>query len=312
MPIHFASQSRRTFLRSLSAAGTVAFLASHDRVSAASESTRSPAIDKNLIALLSDTHIPRNPSVEAHGVNMTDNLNDVISQISSLSVRPANLLINGDCAYLKGLPTDYANLANCLAPLDDLGISLHVTMGNHDDRTALYETFSEQRPAAAAVASKHVSVLECEFVNWFLLDTLTQVNVVTGEVGNEQLQWLARELDARRDKPAIVMAHHTPQYTEPEPGKPWSGISDTAAFFDVLDNRSHVRGFLYGHSHKWNVEERRHIKLVNLPPVAYLFSQGLPNGWVSARMSNDSLHLELQTLNPKHPDSHQQVEISWS
>lgn len=111
---------------------------------------------------------------------MTANLQQVVREITTLSTKPSGVLLNGDCAYSRGLPEDYANLAACVAPLDQAGLTLHVTMGNHDDRRPLYAALKTQEPERPMVDSKHVTVIETPHANWFLLDSLTQVNVVTG------------------------------------------------------------------------------------------------------------------------------------
>jgi len=305
MPIHRYPASRRDFLKATTAIGGVAtFLSAAPALSAtANQLTR--------IALLSDTHIASSPDAEAHGVNMTDNLQRVIADVCQMQTPPSHLIINGDCAFTRGLPADYANFATCLAPLDDAQIALHVTMGNHDDRQPLYGALSNQRPADnPAVMSKHISVIETPHANFFLLDTLFRVNVVTGELGVDQLQWLARELEARQDTPAIVMSHHNPQFTAPPEGKPWSGISDTKELFELLDRSKHVRAFLYGHSHNWTHSRRGHFQMINLPPVSYVFTSSRPNGWVSAELTEDSMSLELNTLDPQHPQSNERLDVS--
>ncbi len=304
MPIHRNPTSRRDFLKVTAAMGGVA------TIFAAAPASSAEANQPTRMALLSDTHIPSSPDTEANGVNMTDNLQRAIADICKLQAPPSHLIINGDCAHLKGLPGDYANLAACLAALDDAQIALHVTMGNHDDRQPLHDALSNQRPADnPAVMSKHISVIETPYANLFLLDSLTRVNLVTGELGAAQVQWLAHELDARQDKPAIVMAHHNPQFTAPAEGKPWTGISDTKELFQVLDASKHVRAFFYGHSHNWTHSRREHFHMINLPPVAYVFSPGRPNGWVWAELTEDSMSLELNTFDPKHPQSGERLDV---
>ena len=306
MPIHRISESRRRFLQMTAFGGGAALVLSNVPIVSASE------IDAVSIALLSDTHIPSSADVQARGVNMTDNLRRVIAQVVGRKARPSHLIINGDCAYLSGLPADYQNLAECLSPLEPTDIALHVTMGNHDDRQPLYDALAGQRPQKAAVMSKHISVIETPFANLFLLDSLFRVNVVTGEIGKEQIDWLAQQLDERSDKPAIVMAHHNPQFSAPPEGKPWTGMSDTESLFEVLESRQHVKAFLFGHSHHWNHSRRGRLHLVNLPPVAYVFNDSQPNGWVDAVLTADSMRLELQTFDPKHPQAADVVEIAFT
>jgi 3',5'-cyclic AMP phosphodiesterase CpdA len=147
---------------------------------------------------------------------MTENLKRVVAQLVELKQKPAAVLINGDCAYLKGLPADYENLARLVKPLSEAGLSLHLTMGNHDDREPLYQALAAQRPQEPPVESKHVGIIESKHANWFLLDSLLEVDLVTGDLGEAQRKWLAATLADHSDKPAIVVVHHNPQF-EPSP-----------------------------------------------------------------------------------------------
>lgn len=303
MPIHFGVQSRRHMIKS----GATAFgLLVFKIAKAAPKSHR--------IALLSDTHIPHSAKITAHGVNMTDNLNQVISEITQRNTKPEAVLINGDCAYLKGTSADYRNLSRCVKPLAEHHIPLHLTMGNHDDRGPLYDELNSQKPSNPLVAAKHVSLLETTHANWFLLDSLLEVDVVTGEFGETQLAWLAAALDERPDKPAVIVAHHNPVFTPPPEGKRWPGLKDSKAFFDLITKRKHVKAYVYGHTHNWSVRTpRKHagIHLINLPPVAYVFKKGQPNGWVLAEEQKNGLLLTLHTLDPNHSANLQQVQLEW-
>jgi hypothetical protein len=40
---------------------------------------------------------------------------------------------------------------------------------------------------------------------------------------------------------------------------------------------------------------------LNLPPVAYMFSDSHPNGWLDAVLTAESMRLELQAFDPKQP-----------
>ncbi len=304
MPLHVASLSRRQFLArgAVAVAGLTVL-----RSGWGAETGTNP----NLFALLSDTHIPTSPDVTARETNMTANLRQVVGELIGLTPKPAGVFVNGDCAYLKGLPADYANFAECVAPLSEAGLPLHCTMGNHDDRGPFYDALQSQKPERPLVESKHVTIVESPHANWFLLDSLTQVDVVTGEIGAEQRTWLATALAARSDKPALVMAHHTPQYEPPPEGKLWGGLKDTAEFLKLLAGFPHVKAFLYGHSHVWAIGKRAHFHMINLPPVAYIFTAGKPNGWVSAKVGERGLSLELRTIDPAHKQHGEQVELSW-
>lgn len=304
MPIHLAPMNRRQFLVRTSAA--VAGL-SCMRFGVAAGS------DQELtFAFLSDTHVAANPDLIARDVNMTANLQRSVSEILALKDRPAGVLFNGDCVYLKGLPEDYAQFAKCIQPLVDAGYPLHMTMGNHDAREPFYDAISGSRPKAPLVESRHVSVIETSLANLFLLDTLTKTNVVTGEVGEEQLNWLAKTLDAHSDKPAIVMAHHTPQFTPPEEGKVWGGIKDTAAFIELLASKPQVKAYVFGHSHVWSQKQHGSLQLINLPANAYVFSPKQPNGWVLATLRPNGIHFQLRAFDRNHPSHLETFKVDWS
>lgn len=303
MPLHLAPVSRRDFMIRSTAALTSLTLLQSGWAAEEGNSSR--------FALLSDTHIPGRLDIEARGVNMTANLRQVVAQLCALEQKPAGVIVNGDCAYLRGLPQDYANLAQCVAPLETAGLPLHLTMGNHDNRGPLYDALAAQRPENPLVESKHVSVIETPHANLFLLDSLFEVNVVTGELGEAQRQWLAEALDARSDKPAIVIAHHNLQFQAPPEGSAWGGLRDTDAFFELLKARKQVKAYVFGHSHNWSLSERDGIHLINLPPVAYVFTEGKPNGWVDARLKPDAIDLQLHTIDPQHPQNGEQVRLAW-
>ncbi|WP_437228793.1 metallophosphoesterase family protein [Planctomicrobium sp. SH661] len=303
MPLHALPVSRRAFL-----ARTAAALAGLAVVrSGFGEVDR----ERYRLAMLSDTHIDANPDYVHRDVNVAANLRQVVGEVLELQHRPQGVLVNGDCAFSRGLPGDYAVFQECVKPLGEGGIPLHITMGNHDARETLYDAINGQRPGAQTVESRHISVIETPVANLFLLDTLTKTNVVTGMVGQAQLEWLTRSLDARPDKPAVLIAHHAPQFTAPEEGKIWSGIEDTQEFFSALATRKQVKAFIFGHTHAWGTAQHEGIHLVNLPPVAYLFRDADPNGWVDAEFRPDGLRLELHTIDADHPLNRQVTDLTW-
>lgn len=305
MPLHLAPVSRRSFLTHTAAAmaGLAVF-----RTSFADQG------DKPFkLALLSDSHIPSSPDIVARNVNMTSNFKQVIRELCAQKHELAHVILNGDCAYNKGLPEDYANLASLLPPLVEAGLPLHVTMGNHDDREPLYAAISQVKPDSTPVDSKHISILETPHANLFLLDTLKIVNLVTGELGPEQLAWLDKALTERKNKPAILVTHHYPQFEPPaQAGRPWHGITDTDQLFELISRHPQVKAYIYGHSHNWSVTKRDHLHLINLPPIAYVFAPEKPNGWVEATLTPNGINLILKTISPDHPQNGETHQLNWS
>ena len=305
MPLHVPPISRRSFL-TRSAAAAIAVACGR------SSSAASFGVEPDFIALLSDTHVPGDPAKTARGVNMTDNLAGTVKTLVTLKRRPAAVFINGDCAYLKGRPKDYKNFAKLIGPLSKAGLPLHLTMGNHDDRGPLYDALAAQRPEDPPVESKHVGIVSTPHADWILLDSLMETNVVTGELGAAQLKWLKTVLSEGGEKPAIVMAHHTPQFEPNTEKTAWTGLKDSNVLFDLLESQPRVKTFVYGHSHNWSISRRGRLHLVNLPPVAYVFAEGKPNGWVEARTRAGGLDLRLNTLDQQHPQSGETVSLKWS
>jgi len=270
-----------------------------------------PSSDPITLAFLSDPHISGNPEVSAHGVNMTANLKQVVKEVQGLATRPAGVIINGDCAYLKGQPADYANFVQCLEPLISSGQTLHMTMGNHDARDAFYDALKQQQPDQPLVKSRHVSLIETPFANLFLLDSLKQTNVVTGELGQAQLKWLSEALDARPNQPAILIAHHTLQLTPPAAGKAWGGIAETAEFLELMHSKKQVKAYVFGHSHRWSHTQDKNLHLVNLPAVAYVFDKTQPNGWTTAQLGPQGIQFQLQALDKNHQKHQEVVNVNW-
>jgi Icc protein len=179
MPITLPALNRRQWIKgSLAAALAPAWASAADKM-----------LSTESWVLFSDTHILTDPKAEARGVIMGDNLSRCANQVLKLGSKPFGVLVNGDCAYLKGEASDYSTFISLIDPLRDAGIPVHCTLGNHDDRknfTAAMAGVQDPRP----VEGKHVSVLSSATMNWVLLDTLDQVNKTPGLLGDLQLAWL--------------------------------------------------------------------------------------------------------------------------
>ena len=80
----------------------------------------------------------------------------------------------------------------------------------------------------------------------------------------------------------------------------------------VIRPRRQVKAYIYGHTHTWRAEkDSSDIHLINLPPVAYVFREGEPSGWVRAILQSDSMRLELRCLDIEHKAHGQIVDLKW-
>jgi calcineurin-like phosphoesterase family protein len=300
MPIHLPSISRREFLkRSLIAGAGLAFapglLAAARRTNAHSW------------ALLADTHIAGDQSKVTRGINMTEHFRTVSKELLELPQRPAGVFVLGDCAFSSGEKDDYATLTDLLSPLQAGKLPLHLALGNHDQRDNFWGALRDRQAASRPLAEKHVAFIRTSRVNWFLLDSLEKTLQTPGLIGQSQFDWLAKALDANRRKPAVILVHHNPGTEENI-----TGLKDTQALLEIIRPRKQVKAWIFGHTHHWSVaEDPSGIHLVNLPPVAYIFREGNPSGWVHATTRRDGMRLELRCVDPKHKDQGQVVDLKW-
>ncbi|MCB1237076.1 MAG: metallophosphoesterase [Verrucomicrobiae bacterium] len=303
MPFHLDPLSRRRFLQ-----GTSALLLSPVARAAESNTTET-------WALLADTHIAADATLEARGVNMAENLGKVVKQLVAEKDTLSGVVIDGDCAYNDGQPGDYETLFAILAPLREAGLPIHLTLGNHDDRAVLSKTLTQV--GDSPVEGKHCTIVETPIVNLVLLDSLRFVNKVEGEIGPEQIAWVTAHLDSTSDKPSVLVGHHSPQPAAEDPTSSdeparITGLIDTGDLFRTLAPRRAAKAYVYGHSHRWESSaDKDGIHHVNLPPTAYVFDGSRPNGWVRATFSATSGEFELVALDPSHPQHGEQHTLKW-
>jgi hypothetical protein len=156
------------------------------------------------------------------------------------------------------------------------------------------------------VEGKVVSLIEAPRANWFILDSLDKTNSTPGVVGEAQRRWLAQMLDARRERPALVMVHHNPQFEQPA-----KSLVDTQELFEVLAPRKQVKALIFGHTHHWELQQKDGLHLINLPAVGDAFRAGDPSGWVDMQLAEQGAALELRSLDPAHPAHGKRIELQW-
>lgn len=297
MPVHLPAVSRRRFLTTLGA-GAVACLSRADAADA----------EDDLVYLLNDTHIgekhPPDSPVPSH-------LRQVVSELAARPRKPAAVLINGDLALKDGQPGDYRHFDRLVRPLRTAGIDVHCTLGNHDERTVFFETLKEERPEDSPVESRHVSVVETRFANFFLLDSLKKTMVTQGNLGRVQRDWLAAALDRFTDKPAIVVAHHNPRLGG-DPNHFPGGLIDSQELWDILAARQQVKAYVHGHIHDRSFAEHRGIHIINTPATSYVADPAKSTtGWTTAKLSGSGVELTTHTNIADHPWNGVSKRLTW-
>ena len=303
MPVSLIPATRRSFLQ----AGAAAALS--PRAFAARAADAAP-----WFAMLADSHLEADPAKTARDVNMADNLRTVVAEILAEPTPPEFAFVNGDCAYNTGEKGDYRTFRSLVQPLLDAGVPVHLTMGNHDDRGPFYELFPEAKAEPANPIARHVSVVESAHANWIFVDTLKEVNKVTGEIGAAQRRWISDAVDRHSadGKPTLLVGHHYAQYLPEGSTDTISGLADTVEFMDLLRSRPQIKAYIFGHSHSYGYKQASGgIHLVNQPPVGYLFNPALPNGLLRAQLAADSMTLELRALDKDHAQHGVAKTLAW-
>lgn len=312
MPIILPPITRRQFIQRSLAFGGTAIMAPH---ALAAADRKGAGLDQNRVALLADTHISADSSQRYPGtkwpgtpvkeedhewVNMADCLTEAAKSIIALNPRPAHLIVNGDCALSNGKEGEYKEFLRLVEPIRAAGITVHVTIGNHDNRENLWKLLPFLKREQMGVQA---GVIELPHANLVLLDSGKR-----GVLGEEQLDWLAKELDQRADKPALIFGHFNPY---PNRGiRPNKGMRDGASLLKLLAERKHARGYFYGHTHEWQYDQRDHLHLINQPAVSYYFGKGHAHGWVDMKLSETTAELELQCIDPKHKQHREQRQVT--
>lgn len=271
-------------------------------------------------ALLSDTHIAADPELKARGVSMAGHLQQAVEEVLQAHESRAfsGFMINGDCAYLEGHAADYTTLGKLIKPISEKGIPMHLTLGNHDERThiqgGLASVFDASKMASLDaretpnLEGKLASKIRGRFCDWYLLDSLDVTNKTPGRLGEKQIAWLDASLQATPERPALVMVHHNPQ---PAGTGKVLGLMDTDALLSLLLERRQVKALFFGHTHVATTLEVGGLHLVNLPACAYHFNASQPTGWTSALVDPKGCSLRLFDTAKAHPLHGTEVRLNW-
>ncbi|MFN7564455.1 MAG: metallophosphoesterase family protein [Prosthecobacter sp.] len=292
MPLHLTS--RRQFITQLGAV-----------VALSQVSAGGAEVDDDLIAVLNDTHVGAQQAADSA---IPTNLRHTIDWLLALPKRPAAVIINGDLALKDGRRGDYERFEKLIAPLQAAGVPLHLTMGNHDDRAVFYDVMKQ---SSSVVESKFVSMIELPGVNLFLLDSLKATMVTQGLLGEAQLAWLTKLLDAHADKPALLFAHHNPRLGGDPLHFP-GGLEDSEPLWKALASRKHVKAYLHGHIHHRNFFEHEGIHILNTPATSYVADKKTSTtGWTMLRMKPGGAEATTHTHQADHAWNGLKVEMKW-
>jgi len=155
--------------------------------------------DEITFVQISDTHLLADDG-EVMSVRPVAQLARVLARIAALPTPPRFVLHTGDLIHDSGV-AGYAHLRRALAPL---GLPLVATLGNHDDRAAFRQGFLKELDSDDR---RYYGVHAFDGLRIIALDSLVP-GAIGGEVGREQLAWLADTLAEPAPRGTIVALHH--------------------------------------------------------------------------------------------------------
>ncbi len=208
-----------------------------------------PCINQNLAVLISDVHIPlpRNEQKYRTGMEypwIIGQVKKFVGEILALRPRPAHVFCLGDVSIAFSEEREYEIAAQLFQPLEDAGIKLVMTVGNHDLREPFMKHLGKWA-GESPVPGRIASVTRLPDFDFMILDSLKEPKsgdrgkydaLTKCELGDAQKEWLEDTL-ASATRPIILAAHHSAGQL---------GIVKTVV------RSPQVFGYMHGHHHKWD------------------------------------------------------------
>jgi 3',5'-cyclic AMP phosphodiesterase CpdA len=167
---------------------------------------------------------------------------EVLDAIEASGLKPEAIIFSGDLTD-KGSLEAYRRLrTTCQAYAERMGAQLIWAMGNHDERMNFQKILLDEEPRTLPVdRSYYLGNLRV-----LVLDSSTP-GYHHGEISEEQLHWLAGELETRADDGTLLVIHHPPVPPVQELAV-LSELRNQESLARVLEG-SDVIGILSGHTH---------------------------------------------------------------
>jgi 3',5'-cyclic-AMP phosphodiesterase len=215
--------------------------------------------------VLSDLHLGPPGSV-VNGLDTGARLGEAIEVIARDHADAAFVLLAGDLAD-RGAVAAYHHLRDRIASLP---MPVHITLGNHDDRSAFLSVFGPERDDPLGRVSTAVDAGGHRII---LLDT-TEPGLVGGRLCQGRLDWLSARLDEARDRPVILVQHH---HANPLSLPVDEIILENAEdYLAVLLRHPEVRQVIAGHVHLPTTAVWRGVPMTTLAGSHYSVSPHVP------------------------------------
>lgn len=190
---------------------------------------------------LTDPHL-LSPGCALHGSDPSWRLRRAVTSINNEHSDAAFVVVTGDLTD-RGELAAYAALAECLAPLK---MSVHLAVGNHDERAAFSTTF----PATPTTPEGFVQyAFDAGGVRHIVLDSL-ETGVGYGVFCERRAAWLVAELTQSASSPVMLYIHHPPCPVGMA-AMDRIALRDTRPLREaLLPHRERIRHLFFGHLHR--------------------------------------------------------------
>ncbi len=205
---------------------------------------------RHTIAHLSDPHLLAGGARQYDAIDPEAGLVLALERLGRLTTPPDVIAFTGDLAD-KAEPAAYSRLRELVEPVAaDLGSQVVWTMGNHDERSAYAEAMFDSPDAGPQDRAYDVGGLRV-----LALDTSVP-GYHHGDLGEDQLAWLAEQLATPAEHGTVLALHHPPVPVPMLRAAEIIELLDQHLLADVVRD-SDVRAIVGGHFHytSWSTFE---------------------------------------------------------
>ena len=229
-------------------------------------------------AWVADTHINADAGAEYRGWRPAERLERIVGEIAA--AEPSGVVVNGDISWSVGSMADYVRFRSIVRPVLET-VPFVIGVGNHDRRDNLLAVLDDRQGPEPDWVAAVVRQPPFRFVQ---LDSQIDPQHVGGAIGDQQLEWLDRELRAEASPRTILFVHH--------PGESTSvGCRDFDILAATAERHRCVEAIVTAHDHAFALERVSRIHRIALPAAGFPFDPRVDCGWIEARHARDGLSL---------------------
>jgi len=212
---------------------------------------------------ISDFHLPDERGQILYGLDPYACVQAAVAAVGRVFPVPDLAVVGGDMLN-AGESGDYGTLNDVLVPLS---MPIHYVLGNHD----CLDVFNESSLSLRGAESPGYYSCDCHGCHLVMLYTAGTGHGY-GEMDDEQLAWLEKDLVGSSDRPVLIFAHHPPV----DVGVAWLDrikLHNADAFWRVVEPHAvHILGVFVAHLHLQATWVHRGVFVASCPSVCWQFS----------------------------------------